>query len=256
MWLPWRSRRRRDPATSRKQLAPIAEYLFVDEARLDTYFQQISSPIAFESVPVYKGSLALAGPTLGVENQKQPRAYSRHEKLEAVVDYLKEGGFVGTSRPGVGESNDSCVFRLETCRGTRTLLPLRGSERGLAIWVCEAPLGQDPDSPRAIGKLYLLEDFPGPDREEYRALSGYSALQLLLEDPQVEETISQAGLGPDQATAFATRPLPLLQSLGARVAKPRTIRTLYRVRDTLAERDAGFAAVTIGYPIAIAEQVE
>jgi hypothetical protein len=257
MRLPRKTRRRREGPTGQDQAAPLAEYLFVDDVRLDTYFQQISSPVAYDNVPVYNGSLALTGPRVGTETQNHPRAFTLHEKLETVVDYLKRGEFVATSRQAV-DQNKQHVFRLETCRGTRALLPLPGSDRVLAIWVCDPPPNQDPSARRAIGQLYLIEDFPGVDFDGafFRRASGYSALLMLLEDEDadVRETICRAGLNPSQSAAFASQPLELLTKLGAKVGTTRTIRTLYRIRDTVMEQYAEpeYAVVTIGYPIAIA----
>jgi hypothetical protein len=58
--------------------------------------------------------------------------------------------------------------------------------------------------------------------------------------------------GSGREADFATRPLDLLADLGAHVAAPRRIRTLYRVRATFAEEHRDFAVVTIGYPIFVA----
>ena len=43
----------------------LAEYIYVDERRLNSYFEQLSSPIAYDKVPTWKASLSLTGPTAG-----------------------------------------------------------------------------------------------------------------------------------------------------------------------------------------------
>lgn len=38
---------------------PLAEFLFTDDARLDSYFEQIAAPVMYDKVPVWKASLSL-----------------------------------------------------------------------------------------------------------------------------------------------------------------------------------------------------
>jgi hypothetical protein len=43
----------------------LTEYLYCDEHSLDSYFEQISHPVAYDKVPVWKAALSLTGPTAG-----------------------------------------------------------------------------------------------------------------------------------------------------------------------------------------------
>jgi hypothetical protein len=252
----WRRRSRQGEPTESTPLAPLAEYLFVDDARLDTYFQQISAPVAYDKIPSYQGTIGLTGPAITAGSQQHQRDFTRHEKVQAVLDYLQRGGFVASSRVGEDHWTTQSVFRFETCHGARAVLPVPNAERGLAIWICDPPDDQArEESHSAMGRLYLVEDFRGADFDGpyHQAVSGYSALLMMLEDRDFQPAMEQAGLRFDHAEAFAVSPLELVGDLGGKVGGARTIRTLYRIRDTLNEQHAEFSVVTIGYPIVITE---
>jgi hypothetical protein len=54
----------------------LVEYLYVDEERLDTYFQQISSPVTYDKVPVWEASLTITSPGAKGSQQRFARPYT------------------------------------------------------------------------------------------------------------------------------------------------------------------------------------
>lgn len=61
---------------------PLLEYIYVDDARLDSYFEQAANPVAYDNVPTYQGTVGLTGPTVTVGAQRYPRPFTRHEKVQ------------------------------------------------------------------------------------------------------------------------------------------------------------------------------
>jgi hypothetical protein len=239
---------------SRSRRAPEepTEYLYVDRRRLDSYVEQIAGGGTYDRIPTYTASLGLTGPSVEVSSGAQPRDFLVHEKIDRLVDHLRRGGFVAEGRRGTDLGEPEAGFRLETCTAARALLP--PAPGSLAIWISEPPDDQPSDEYREVGRLYLIEDFRGCDFEGagHVSVSGYTALEMLLEDEGVRPSLAATPLRRDMAAEFGARPLELVARLDGRVAAPRRIRTLYRVRASFAEMHADFARVTIGYPIFVA----
>jgi hypothetical protein len=253
----WLGRKRgsQTGSTERPGQTSLIEYLFVDETRLDSYFQQISGPTALDTVPTFGGTLSLTGPSVSGGIQKNPRPFTRHEKIEALLTYLRAEDQLASQRvDSIGPG--AKVFRLESCRATQAVLALPNSERSLTIWVCGAPRTKSHQHRHQPGRLYLIEDFRGSDYPggEHEARSSYTALMMMLEDPDIGARVSDAGFDPRAHTeAFAAHPVELIKQLGGEIGLERPIRVLYRVRATLAEGLEDFTVATIGYPIVIAD---
>jgi hypothetical protein len=250
-----RGRKQKEKAGSS---SPLVEYLYVDGARLDAYFEQLSGPVTFEKVPTFGGSLGMTGPSVSASQAAHGREFTRHEKLIALVDHLNENGYLGAGRPGDEERwQTEQVFRSETCRATRVLIP--DDQTPLALWICDPPANPDPREP-PTGFLYLIEDFRPADQvgTSHIAISGYSALTMLLQEldgPSLKRALIGVPSEEGAATLFSRRPLELVEKLGGKVGEPRTIKALYRLRATLADEDSEpmYSMVAIGYPIAIEE---
>ena len=117
----------------------IAEYLFIDQPRLDTYFEQISDPVAYDKVPVWKVVLGLTGLSAETTQSRLGRAYTNHEKLTRLVRYLKDKEQLGTGRVAHPFHYDK-PFTLESMTARRAHIPIRKespSFQGLSIWVFE-----------------------------------------------------------------------------------------------------------------------
>lgn len=102
----------------------LVEYIYIDRIRLDSYFQQISSPNTFDKVPSWKVSFSLIGP--GVEGTQSPNArpYTDHEKVIAVLDNLYTSS--NTCPP---EFNPYTNFVFESLDATPVLIPTKDITR-------------------------------------------------------------------------------------------------------------------------------
>jgi hypothetical protein len=74
------------------------EYLYVDTPRLDRYYDQISSPVQYDKVPVWKVAFGLAGPSVEATQQRSGRAPSLHEKIQKFIDYVQDHDLAGCER--------------------------------------------------------------------------------------------------------------------------------------------------------------
>src|SRR5215210_128620 len=104
----------------------LVEYLYVDERRLDTYFEQISSPVTYDKVPEWNAEIGLTGPKGGGKQARFARPYTMHEKISNLTEYLEDEGLVAYERPGNRDPipiADRKLFRIETCRAKRVFIP-------------------------------------------------------------------------------------------------------------------------------------
>lgn len=160
-------------------MALIADYIFVDKRRIDSYFEQISPPLKYTKRSSWKVALGLTGPQVEGTQSMDARPYTLHEKLTTLVKRIDP------SRNLPRDLNDPQVFYLETFYALRALLPTRleNSERqGLVLWICQkinSRMSTHYDSNDHVlaseGYRFLIEDFH--DDEGMKALSAYSALQ-------------------------------------------------------------------------------
>jgi hypothetical protein len=186
----------------------LVEYLYVDERRLDTYFEQISSPVTYDKVPVWEASLTITSPGAKGTQQRFARPYTTHEKITKFTEYLEGEGLVAFGRgsgeglgPLIGRRKDNKLFRIETCQAKRVFIPPDHGQPpdvgALNIWISAVPRtrqdierhidrlkteGPDLSGPAAPGNLYLLEDDRRPDEQHYHVRSAYSALSLMIEN--------------------------------------------------------------------------
>lgn len=252
----------------------LVEYLYVDQRRLDAYFQQISSSHKLQKIPVWKAEIGLLGPKVVAEQGQVAGSFTTHDKVRRLVDYLWSKGLLDPERPSA--TDYSREFRLETCLATRLLLPPSpGAPQGflgLSLWISDSPESQ-PDADWL--KLYLLEDYSGPDG--YYQGSALSILNWMYEawthefyDTVVHVALSQQAPGAHFNARLehrmASDPVGFMTVLGARIGLSRRITVLYRVR-TYIQRKSPLREVlleshklgaplrhagTIGYPIFIA----
>lgn len=257
----------------------LIEFLFVDKRRLDSYFEQIEAPVAYDKVPVWTAELGFptGARAMGSQN-RHARQWTTYEKLKAVIKYLKENKLLESERER-RKTDKATEFRFEICEARKAFIPPDNSRfagfKGLNIWIAPS-LGQ----PRA-GMLFLIEDFQDVDMPVYTQPSGYSALLTLV--AELRESLKQTIVGnlieekfaisQERALAeseFAIDPIGFLTNLGARISDMRKIQTLYRMRANLLDctqspcssdelsqvRDADWdtrqGVTTVGYPIFIA----
>jgi hypothetical protein len=247
----------------------LAEYLYLDECRLDSYFEQISSTVAYDKVPVWNVALGLMGPSAEARQVRHARPFTTHEKIRVLCDYLARKCLVRNGRPQ--HEGDDYVFRLEKCVARRMHIPpkarIEGPFHGLALWVSNYA-GHDDAAirsarSRGASPLYLLESNRG-DTFEVACQSSNSILKALLQDDRKEfvQTIlgdraDEVEAAPEHA-AFFSSPSELIKRLarwGVQVGDDRRIEVLYRVREVFRESfyKARAGVSTFAYPIFITE---
>jgi len=99
----------------------LVEYLYVDEKRLDTYFEQISSPVTYDKVPMWNAEIGLTGPKAGGAQQRFARPFTTHEKISKLTEYLEDKGHVEYGRSS--GKKEGTTFRIETCQAKRVFIP-------------------------------------------------------------------------------------------------------------------------------------
>ena len=103
------------------------DYLYVDEARLNSYLEQISSTETYDKVPSLRANFSLVGPSFGGEQTARVRQKTNHEKITELLRYLNDTGHLATRRPGLIETDHDDLntpdFVLEQCETVRVLIP-------------------------------------------------------------------------------------------------------------------------------------
>jgi hypothetical protein len=177
----------------------LVEYLYVDEKRLDTYFEQISSPVTYDKVPMWNAEIGLTGPKAGGAQQRFARPFTTHEKISKLTEYLEDKGHVEYGRSS--GKKEGTTFRIETCQAKRVFIP---PDRGqppdvgaLNVWISAVPRtreelkailerrgewAEDRWSP-GPGNLYLLEAYQHSDSYSHgERLSPFSTISIMMGD--------------------------------------------------------------------------
>jgi hypothetical protein len=231
----------------------LTEYLYCDNRRLDGYFEQISNPVTYDKVPMWKAGLGLTGPSVEGTQSRPGRPYTVHEKVQKVVSHLRTTKLLDRGRLAYHIASGR-EFRVEAMSARRAAIPPRKDFPGLSLWVSAEPDAgaQDADGNK-IGALFLLENFRGSDDSNGLNFSGYSWLAFLAQVVDASETrgfvLSNmvAGLGRQ----FASNPIEALSHLGTVFAPERRVTALYRVRAVCGAEEQNFALTTIGYPLVV-----
>jgi hypothetical protein len=120
---------------------PLVEYLYIDEERLNTYFEQISSPVRYDKIPMWNAEISLTGPKAGGAQQRFARPYTTHEKISELTEYLKDEGLVAYGRASTEDNLER--FRIETCQAKRVFIPPDHGQPpevgALKLWISAVP---------------------------------------------------------------------------------------------------------------------
>jgi hypothetical protein len=152
----------------------LTEYLYIDSRRLDSYTEQISSPVTYDKVPTWNVELSITGPKASGSQSRFSRPKTTHEKVKALLTFLEEKKLLTSSR---GRRQEQ--FGLETRMATKVFLPEDSDGpvpgRDLVLWLSSK------NQPEKTG-LCLIEDTRGDDMPlEHEGQSGYSLLNALLD---------------------------------------------------------------------------
>jgi len=152
----------------------VAEYIYVDQKRLNSYFEQVSSPVKYEKISVWGFEWSITGPKASGSQSRPSRPYTEHEKISTVLANLSR-----LNAPSATEQSRSIPdFEFSALVGVRAFIPpeasLNPSFKGLALWLCH-----EMESFNGQFDIYLIEDFRKQD-ELANLWSGNSALWMLL----------------------------------------------------------------------------
>jgi hypothetical protein len=209
----------------------LVEYIYVDNQRVDSYFEQITS--VKTKLPAI--SLKLTWPFGEVDlSPGSSKEKSEHEKIEAIINFLQKEKDLGAGRPfstAAADRYSSAVlkvqtFQLETFNAWKLLIPIPNSEgqkaTGITFWLSQQPKQL----------LLLLESYTQPDQDPTKTTISQSEFSMLFQMLQPADNSKD-----------------LIQSLkqcGVKVmSRDRKIRSLYRVREIIG------TGTIFGYPIFI-----
>jgi len=270
----------------KKARPPLRDYLYVDEARLNSYLEQIGSTSTFCNAPSLKLSLSLSGPRVVAEQATQLRNKTIHEKTCELIKYLEGHGHLQYSRPALIRSDHEDLelpdFVLEECEAFRILIPSAeqsDSRSGIVMWVSEWTAERNLNALRPAGLLCVIQDSTYDDTRHRAGFShsGYTWLQALLYQLHKEETKTElstkyplSALGEytwdimgfqdylnNEVQLFRPDPLHWLKEKGCVLSTSRQIVTLYRIRNLGSDeigtknKQEDFTVSTFAYGIAI-----
>ena len=101
-------------------MTDLKEYLYVDQVRLDAYFEQISDPIAYDKVPVWKAGLTLTGPAAENQQARFARPFTRVEKIRRLLRFLQTNQQASRESLLTHDTTDRAIE--EHCAGHNDLL--------------------------------------------------------------------------------------------------------------------------------------
>jgi len=248
---------------SRRKPVALSEYIYVNTQRLDAYFEQISSPFAYDKVPSISVDFSLLGPKVGAEQTRNARAFNTHEKITKLLAYLGKHDQILNDSPFL-EASDDKPFVMHNLYAKRIFIPPIADSlkvpdwfKGLGMWISTRSSNND-------GRVYLLEDLRQADGK-IEFMSAYSSLNMLRQEfvilseySIVAGTLNDSVLpDEDQSVAFSTNPLEFLARLGAQLLpEERYITSLYRIRTFFLEQshsegEKKWKPNVVGYPIFI-----
>jgi hypothetical protein len=293
----------------------MEDYLYVDDRRLNSYVEQIGSPVTYDKSRGFTFSIGLTGPSASGSQQTHPRPLTQHEKLTRFLTHLKENDLLGDGRLTYGQalSGNARAYQLEVCDAVKVFIPPASPEQlvpkdssipdfstpflredplefdrrvrrreaedrrallegaraeiagfgGLDIWISQLPEAERKD-PKGRGQLLLIVGSQKDDTV-IGAFSAFSSLTWLFRSlsGDLRRSVLHSALNEWRSgsppspleKSFLADPVATLLSLGALDSGPRTIETLYRVRDAIIYKetdDRDDRIATIGYPIFIA----
>jgi hypothetical protein len=248
---------------------PITDYIYINTARLDAYFEQISSPVAYDKVPSFNVRLSLTGASVGGTQSKQGRQFTTHEKISRLLEHIrKHDQLIDT--PFVGGS-DSQPFLLESFYARKVFIPPKMDDlqtpewlkKGLNFWISTGAAERSWGVPN--GRIYLLEDIKNPDQMD--SVSSWTALSMLRQEYLLfaEYTVAAQYLDDHYSqdedefnVKFSENPFTSLAEMGAKVlAEERRITSLFRQRKNFNEPvyengTKKWRPNIVGYPVFIA----
>lgn len=245
----------------------IVEYLYLDQNRIDSYFEQISSPIKYDKVPKLSVKLSIVGPEASGEQDRPSRPFTTHEKIQALMNSLDLSrplsffSVFGSKIPVASfyewlQDNPFDFRRFTAFRAILPSMPTANTPE-VAIWVC-----RDTTFTRPLNALFLEHVREDPSR--VLAPTSFTALQAIFNfvarkhsiivPPEWDADARSTTLSEKAVEIrkrFVNEPRAVLGEWGAQIGPERDIESLYRLRAIMP--DYGPYETVVGYPIFIAD---
>jgi hypothetical protein len=156
---------------------PFIEYLYIDKNRVNSYFDQIETPLKFDKMPEWKVEFGLPYIAKVAGNQSSfARPWTMEEKIRAIIKNLQENNHIEYERQNA-KTERIKEFRFEVCSARKVFITPDDSKpsdfKGLNIWI-------SPAQRSGPGMLFLIEDYQCNDTFVVSMPSGYSALLTLM----------------------------------------------------------------------------
>jgi hypothetical protein len=230
----------------------LRDYLFLDEKRINSFFEQISDPNKHVRTGAVKAIFSF--PKIGVETElkTESRPYTLNEKISALEDFLFKGPYKDHSlefdlEEGKYKAVRSFPRQLEfikfrNFKASRILISDKKNTE-IILWV-----SQDPSV-----KVYILEQMSNIDSRPVQ-WSSYSTFNALLREFESEHRVElRANMSDEEIRRFDENPSFYLSKLGKMSSAPRIISCLLKIRYTFMGQTARKESnrIIIGYPICI-----
>lgn len=259
----------------------LVEYLYVDQKRLNSYFDQISeSPVAYDKVPTWKGGVGLTKLGTEVTQSRYARPFTTHEKIKQLLKYLKDKEFY-SDKPEKLLANFEYYENIEFQNALNKYFhyvefdvekiiipPLKENLRKeIIIWAA---------SSKNSFSIFLLQD--GQDGDIFPKVADGSTSTSIITTPitaysrlytMAKLVQEQSPLFRDNGTNLESMTIELsrggnlngdtvqklleIEDFQAIIMPCRRIKSLYRVRYISPKVHSREAASVYGYPIFIAE---
>lgn len=246
--------------------AELREYLYIDEDRLNGYVNQLRNPISYDKVPVWSAELSATGPVAKAQQTRLARAYTIHERLSFLEAQLRDRKQLLDKRWSGAKDVENELFRIESCLARRIVIAHPREEQRAGIWISRYDPKGRTGQPRT---LLLLEAVRTSDEPAtfYSTLSWLIALMIsaapTLFTPATMQPLIDRSDDPDWlarlSNALTADPFTFFRTdFAGQLFPQRAIRAFYRIRNASLSSAPGMipVAVSIGYPISIAEELQ
>jgi hypothetical protein len=189
----------------------VADYVYIDEKRIDYFFAQISSPIKYDKVPVVGLELSLTGPKASGSQSRPSRPYTIHEKIVALlkdqkispikVDRTVSSDALFQNVSAAYPSGPTFVFLRMSATRVRISKSASSDPEfgGLALWV-----ERNLFAGQGATNFYLIEDSPNEDKTDFQ--SGLTGLWTLLEELGVQSVLKESGAASTPQEQYSNIP--------------------------------------------------
>lgn len=229
----------------------LRDYLFLDEKKINSFFEQISDPNKHERTGSIKASLSFPKVGIEAELKSESRPFTLNEKISILEDHLKENEAHAFHEFDLLKQDyfEEAMFsysldfvKILHFKASRILIG-DGKNAEIMMWI-----STDPQF-----KIYLLEQVRTTD-ERAAWWSSFSTLMAILEELNDNDIDSfQQIIGEDAMEKFDLDPLFYLKKIGKMAGPPRTINCLLKVRCTFMAQTKNneYEKALVGYPIYI-----